>query len=38
MKNKKRYNPYAICRSMQKKYGWDENKYKRCVEKVMNKC
>ena len=34
---KRKANPYAICRYMQKKYGWSEDKYKRCVEKVMNK-
>ena len=35
--SKSSYNPYAICRSMQKKYGWSEAKYKRCVKKIKDK-
>lgn len=31
-KGKKQYSPYSICRSMQKKYGWSEEKTKRCIE------
>jgi hypothetical protein len=30
----KQYNPYAICRAGQKKYGWSEEKYERCVRHV----
>ena len=35
--SKSSYNPYAICRSMQKKYNWSEAKYKRCVKKIKDK-
>ena len=35
--SKSSYNPYAICRSMQKKYYWTEEKYKRCVAKIQAK-
>ncbi len=27
-------NAFAVCRSMQKKKGWSEAKYKRCADKV----
>ena len=27
--NPRQYNPWAICRSMQKKYGWSEAKFER---------
>jgi len=33
----KEYNAYAICRAMQKKYRWTEEKYKRCVKKVLSR-
>jgi len=35
--SKSSYNPYAICRSMQKRYNWTEEKYKRCVAKIQAK-
>ena len=35
--SKSSYNPYAICRSMQKKYGWSEAKYERCIKKIKDK-
>lgn len=31
---KRARNPFAVCRAMQKKKGWSEEKYKRCAEKV----
>ena len=33
----KQPNAYAICRAMQKKYGWTKEKYKRCVRHIINK-
>jgi hypothetical protein len=30
----KQYNPWAICRAAQKKYGWSEEKFERCVKHV----
>jgi len=35
--SKSSYNPYAICRSMQKRYNWTEEKYKRCIAKIQAK-
>jgi len=34
---KRKANAYAICRSRQKRYGWSEEKYKRCIEKIQSK-
>lgn len=31
---KRARSAFAVCRAMQKKQGWSEKKYKRCVEKV----
>ena len=35
--SKRKANPYAICRSRQKRYRWSEEKYKRCVAKIKAK-
>lgn len=34
VKVKVKGNPYAICRSMQKKKGWRKAKYEKCVKAV----
>lgn len=37
LKPAKKVNAYAVCRSMQKKYGWSEEKTKRCIEQIKEK-
>ena len=36
-KRRSKYNTYAVCRAMQKKYNWSEVKYKSCVAKIIAK-
>lgn len=33
----KQANPWAVCRAMQKRYGWGEEKYERCVQHVKER-
>ncbi len=37
MKVKRKGNPFAICRAMQKKRSWTERKYEKCVLEVKRK-
>jgi hypothetical protein len=32
--SKQARNAFAVCRAMQKKKGWGERKYERCVKEV----
>ena len=36
-KAKKVRSPFAVCRAMQKRYGWSEAKTKRCAEQVKQR-
>lgn len=31
------FNPFAVCRAMQKKHGWSEEKYERCVREAKKR-